>query len=49
MRDQYLQSHRAVEGCPVSRTCEKFRVHEGGAVGYLVEVIRAEVPRGLGE
>lgn len=36
MRDQHLQNYRVVEGCPVWRTCEKFCVHEGGAVVYLV-------------
>lgn len=36
VRDQHLQSHRIVEGCPVLGACEKFSVHEGGAAEYLV-------------
>lgn len=49
MRDQHLQNHRVVEGCPVLRTCEKFCVPEGGAVGYLVGSDKSRGPLRLGE
>lgn len=44
VRDERLQSHRVVEGCPV----RGFLCMKVGLQGTWYEVIRAEVTQGLG-